>query len=70
MKMTELVESLCQLAASVIYRKAELRRMVMVPTANEILFLRTFPRQSIHDLKAINQDTCERAYRIYSIYDQ
>jgi len=60
MKMTELVESLCQLAASLIYRKAELGRVVMDPTANEILFLRTFPRQSIQDLKVINQDTCEK----------
>jgi len=29
-----------------------------------------FPGQSIQDLKAINQDTCEKAYHSNSMYDQ
>jgi len=48
----------------------------MVLTAKEILFSRTFPGQnydypgqSIHLLKVINQDMCERAYHVYSMYD-
>jgi len=46
----------------------------MVPTAKEILFPRTvsgqiyhIPGQMIPDLKAINQDMCEKAYLIYSM---
>ena len=49
----------------------------MVPTAKEILFSRTypvlknpFPGQSIQNLKVINQDMCEKAYHIYSMYDR
>ena len=29
-----------------------------------------FPGQRIQDLKVINQDMCEKAYHIYSIYDR
>jgi len=49
----------------------------MVPIAKEILFSRTFPGlnyyfpgQSIQDLKVINQDTWEKGYNIYSMYDR
>jgi len=49
----------------------------MVPKAIKILFSRTFPGQncyipgqSIHDLKVINQNMCEKAYHIYSMHDQ
>jgi len=47
----------------------------MVPTAKEILFSMIFPEtklpfSSIQDLKAINQDMCEKAHHIYSMYGQ
>jgi len=49
----------------------------MVPTAKEILFSRTFLEQNYHfqgqciqALKVINQDTFEKAYHIYSLYDR
>jgi len=29
-----------------------------------------FPGQSIQALKVINQDMCEKAHHIYSMYDQ
>ena len=49
--------------------------LYMVPTAKEILFLRTFPRQNYH-FQDINytrfkgnesRDMCEKAYHIYSM---
>ena len=42
----------------------------MVPTVKEILFSRIFPAQSIQDLRITNQDECEKAYHIYSTYNQ
>jgi len=41
----------------------------MVPTDKEIHNYH-FPGQSIQDLKVINQEMCEKAYHIYSLYDQ
>ena len=45
-------------------------RYYIIPTAEEILFSRTFPGQTIQELKVINQNVCEKAYHIYSMYDQ
>jgi len=49
----------------------------MVSTAKEMLLSRIFsgqnyhfPGQSTQDLKVINRDMCEKAYYIYSMYDQ
>ena len=49
----------------------------MVPIVKEILFSRTFPGQNNHfpgqiiqNLKAINQETYEKLYYIYSMYDR
>ena len=45
----------------------------MVSTAKEIYFPGQnchFPGQTIQDLKVIYQDMCEKAFHIYSMYDQ
>jgi len=50
----------------------------MVPTAKEILYSRTFPglfqdKITIFEdkvYKTINQDMCEKAYNIYSMYNR
>jgi len=45
----------------------------MVSTAKILLFPGQnyyFPGHSIQDIKVVNQDKCEKGYRIYSIYDQ